>query len=62
MNYPPFVYSLRFWEAVAIIAAVVVAHGGIADPETTLKILGAVLAVLRLIGVNPELRAKGRIQ
>jgi hypothetical protein len=62
MNLPPFVYSLRFWEAVALIAAVVVAHGGAADPETTLKILAAVLAVLRLIGVNPELRARGRVK
>jgi hypothetical protein len=62
MNLPPFVYSLRFWEAVALIVAVVVAHGGVADPETTLKILAAVLAVLRLIGVNPELRARGRVK
>ena len=59
MNLPPIVYSLRFWEAVAFIVAVVVAKGGTVDPLTVASILGAVLALLRLIGVVPELRAKG---
>lgn len=61
MNLPPFVYSLRFWEAVAIIIAVVVVKGEQFDPETAALILGAVLAVLRLLGVVPELKAKGLI-
>lgn len=59
MNLPPIVYSLRFWEAVAFIVAVVVARGGTVDPTTVAYILGAILALLRLIGVVPELRAKG---
>lgn len=59
MSLPPIVYSLRFWEAVAYIVAVVLAAGQVVDPVLVAKILVAVLAVLRLIGVNPELRAKG---
>ena len=59
MNLPPIVYSLKFWEAVAFIVAVVVARFGEVDPLTVASILGAVLALLRLIGVSPELRAKG---
>ena len=62
VNLPPFVYSLRFWEAVAILVAVVVARGGSVDPETVALVLGAVLAALRLIGVVPELRAKGLVK
>ena len=59
MNLPPIFYSLRFWDAVALIIAVIVARGGTVDPLTVASILGAVLALLRLIGVVPELRAKG---
>jgi len=59
VNLPPIVYSLRFWEAVAFIVAVGVARGGTVDPLTVASILGAVLALLRLIGVVPELLAKG---
>lgn len=62
MNLPPIVYSLRFWESVALIIAVAVAGGGLAEPEQVAVILGVILAVLRLIGVQPELRAKGRIK
>lgn len=62
MNLPPFVYSLRFWESVAYILAVIIVAGDVADPQTVAYILGAILAVLRLIGVVPELRAKGRIK
>lgn len=61
MTLPPFIYSLRFWEAAALIAAVIWAKGGTVDTETVALILGAVLAVLRLVGVVPELKAKGLI-
>lgn len=53
MNLPPFVSSLKFWEAVALIVAVVLVKGDSVDPETVALILGAILAVLRLIGINP---------
>lgn len=59
MNLPPFVYSLRFWEAVSIIVAVILVRGEVVDPELALTVLGAILGVLRLLGVVPELRAKG---
>lgn len=59
MNLPPFVYSLEFWKAFSVIAATILAAGGTVEPELVLKILGAVLGVLYLLGVTPELRAKG---
>lgn len=59
MTLPPFVYSLRFWEAFSIIAAVILVRGETIDPELALTVLGAVLAVLRLVGVVPELKTKG---
>lgn len=62
MNLPPFVYSLRFWEAASLIIATVVVIGDVVTPEQVAPILGAILAVLRLLGVVPELRAKGRIR
>lgn len=61
MTLPPFVYSLAFWKAFAVIAATIFYAGGVADPELIAKILGAVLGVLYLIGVTPELKAKGLI-
>lgn len=54
MNLPPFAYSLKFWEAVALIVAVVLVKGDVVDPETVALILGAILAVLRLVGINPS--------
>lgn len=62
MNLPPFVYSLRFWEAVAILVAVVVAKGEAFDPQVVALVLGVVLSVLRLLGVVPELQARGLIE
>jgi len=59
VNLPPVVYSLAFWKAVSYILAVVAVAGDVADPLTVAKILGAILAVLNLLGVNPELKAKG---
>lgn len=54
MNLPPVVYYLKFWEAVALIVAVVLVAGDVANPETVALILGAILAILRLIGINPS--------
>lgn len=54
MNLPPVVYSLKFWEAIALIIAVVLVAGDVANPETVALVLGAILAVLRLIGINPS--------
>lgn len=58
-NLPPFVYSLQFWKAFTIIAATIFYAGGVVEPELIAKILGAVLGVLYLIGVVPELQARG---
>lgn len=54
MNLPPIVYSLRFWEAVALVIAVVVVRGEYVPVEIAAQVLGVILAVLRLIGVNPQ--------
>lgn len=62
MNLPPFVYSLRFWEAVSLVLAVVAVQLGWMETADAVVILGVILAGLRLIGVIPELRAKGRIR
>lgn len=67
-NLPPFVYSLRFWEGVSwLLAGIVVllVYFGVL-PESYLYtapvILSAILAVLKFLGVNPELRDKGFIE
>lgn len=58
MNLPPFVYSLSFWNAVAILVAVVAVQLGY-DTVDSAKVLGAILAVLQLLNIQPELRLKG---
>lgn len=55
MNLPPIVYSLRFWEALTLVVAVFVVRGEYYPVELTVQILGIILAVLRLIGVNPQI-------
>ena len=55
---PPFVYSLKFWESLAYVIAALVA----AFTEYKLEaavLLTLFLAVLRMLGVVPELRARG---
>jgi len=59
MNLPPFVSSLAFWEAVALVVAVLVGFFTDYKLEAAV-ILGLVLSVLKLFGVTPELRARGR--
>ena len=59
MNLPPFVYSLSFWRSVSVIIAVIVVQLGLADALDAAKVLVAILAVLELFNINPELRAKG---
>ena len=56
---PPFVYSLAFWQALSYILAAVVAFF---VPEYALEagvLLALFLAVLKLFGIVPELRARG---
>lgn len=55
---PPFVYSLAFWQAVAYVVAALVAYFTPYKLEAGI-VLALVLAVLKLFGVVPELRAKG---
>lgn len=58
MSLPPFVYSLSFWNAVSILVAVAAVQFGY-DAVDAAKVLGAILAVLNLLNITPELRAKG---
>lgn len=67
MKYPPFVYSLSFWSAISWLLAgvagllvyfgVLPAEYGYAAPV----LLAAIQAVLKFIGITPELQAKGLI-
>ena len=65
MNLPPFVYSLRFWEGFSWLLAGVIAllvYFGVLDAKYLYDagaILAWILAVLRFVGVVPELRARG---
>jgi hypothetical protein len=58
VNLPPFVYSLAFWKAVSYVVAALVAYFTDYKLEAAV-LLAAVLALLNMIGVVPELRAKG---
>lgn len=58
MNLPPFVYSLAFWKAVSLIVATLVAYLTPYKLEAAM-VEAVVLAVLQLLGVTPELRARG---
>ena len=59
---PPFVYSLKFWEALSVIVAVAAVQFGYADMVDAGKVLVVFLAVLQLFKINPELRARGLIK
>lgn len=61
MSLPPFVYSLEFWKSLAYVAAALVAWFTPYKVEAGV-LLVAVLGILRLFNVVPELRAKGRIR
>jgi hypothetical protein len=58
VNLPPFVYSLAFWKAVSYVVAALVAYFTDYKLEAAV-FLAAVLALLNMVGVVPELRAKG---
>ena len=65
MNLPPFVYSLAFWSFVSwIIAGVLglLVYFGVLPPAYNYgaaAILVAIQAVLKILQITPELRAKG---
>jgi hypothetical protein len=62
VNLPPFVYSLKFWEAASVItAAIAVQFFGVEYVDAGV-VLVAVLGILRLFQITPELRAKGLIK
>lgn len=54
----PFWKSLKFWEAATYVVAALVAYFTQYQLEAGVLLL-LVLTVLRLVGVTPELRAKG---
>lgn len=54
----PFWKSLKFWEAATYVVAALVAYFTQYQLEAATLLL-LVLTVLRLAGVNPELRTKG---
>lgn len=54
----PFWKSLKFWEAATYVVAALVAYFTSYQLEAGVLLL-LVLTVLRLIGIVPELRAKG---
>jgi hypothetical protein len=58
VNLPPFFYSLAFWQAVAYVVAALVAYFTDYKLEAAI-LLALILAALKMIGVVPELRAKG---
>ncbi len=58
MNLPPFIYSLAFWQSLAYVVAALVAWFTPYKLEAGTLLL-VVLAVLKMLGIVPELRAKG---
>jgi len=58
MSLPPFVYSLAFWQSLAYVVAALVAWLTPYKLESGV-VLVLVLAVLKLFGIVPELRARG---
>jgi hypothetical protein len=58
MTLPPFVRTLAFWQAVAYVVAALVAYFTPYKLEAGV-VLAVVLAVLKLFGVVPELKARG---
>jgi len=58
MVLPPFVYSLAFWKAVSLVIATLVAAFTQYKLEAAM-VEALILAVLQLLGVTPELRARG---
>lgn len=68
INVPPIFKSLKFWESLSYIAAgvlgLLVLWGKI-DPSqawTPAAILAWIIAFLKMLGIEPELKAKGLIK
>jgi hypothetical protein len=59
MKLPPFVYSLAFWKALCYVAAALILWFKPEAAVTDATLLALALSVLQLIGVKPELKAKG---
>ena len=59
MNLPPFFYSKAFWQAVSLIVATLVVYFFPDAALTAAMVEAVIFALLQLIGVTPELRAKG---
>lgn len=62
MNLPPIVYSLKFWQSVTILLAALAVQLGWVPLMDAGEVLVAILAILNLFDIVPELRAKGRIR
>ncbi len=68
MNLPPFVYTLRFWEALSWLVAGLLAllvQFGVIGPEFAMSaaaVLALFLMVLKLFGIEPELRLRARLK
>ena len=62
MNLPPFVYSLAFWQSMAVLIAAIAVQLGYLLLSDAGLVLVAILANLNLFNIVPELRAKGRIR
>lgn len=68
MNVPPVLKSLKFWESLSYLAAGVLGLlvlWGKLPPEDALApaaILAWIVAFLKMLGITPELRAKGLIK
>lgn len=58
----PWYKSLKFWESLSVLVAVVATQLGYVNLEDSAKILAAVLAFLNLIGVTPQARERGLLQ
>lgn len=56
---PPIVNSLAFWQLVAGFLAFVVHFFAPDFPFSTETILAVILYILAVVGINPELRARG---
>ena len=62
MTLPPIVYSKAFWQSLSVILAAIAVQLGWTTLTDAGLILAAILAILNLFNIVPELRAKGRIK
>ena len=57
--FPPFFYSKAFWQAVSLIVATLVVYFFPDTALTSAMVEAVIFALLQLVGVTPELKAKG---